>query len=341
MKKIILGLATLILCAFSAQAADKTIGMVTGPETGTYMAFGKDIAKIAARKGIDINLKPSSGSIENIRRIAESNENTQLGIVQSDVLSFLKRSEKPRSQEIAKRLRLVFPLYPEEIHVLARKDIATFRELRDKRVVIGEEGSGNMVTSMNLFALTGTRPAELIQVPPAEGILKVLSGEADAMIFVGGRPVPLFQNLSELATADNGKNAYLLKAVHFLPMDDAKIRKEYEPAVLSSGDYPFILGTVPTSAVTASLISFDFSEEKNNYYKDRCKLLDTLAGSIRDSFEALKTMGHPKWREVNLYKDIGLWTRDECAWKSVRKDAPLLSNELDRDILDVIKHGKQ
>lgn len=324
----------------AAHAAD-SLGMVTGPETGTYMAFGKDISKVAARKGIQIDLKSSTGSIENIRRIAEGDENIALGIVQSDVLNFLKRSQKPRSQAIAKRLRLVFPLYPEEIHVLARKDIASFRELRDKRVVIGEEGSGNMVTSMNLFSITGTRPGELIQVPPAEGILKVLSNEADAMIFVGGRPVPLFENLAELKTANGGKNAYLLKNVHFLPMDDEKIRKEYEPATITSSDYPFVTGSVPTSAVTALLISFDFSAEKNGVYKERCALIDKLASGIRDNYEALKAMGHTKWREVNLFKDVGLWTRDTCAWKSVPKDTPQINNDLGQDILDVIKNGKE
>lgn len=342
MKHISLGLFLSFFLALAAPAqAEKGLGIVTGPETGTYMTIGKDIAKIASRADLPVTLKPSSGSIENIRRIAESEKGVSLGIVQSDVLTFLQRSTKPRSQAIAKRLRLVFPLYPEEIHVLARKDIASFSELRDKRVVIGEEGSGNMVTSMNLFAITGTRPAELIQVPPAEGILKVLNNEADAMIFVGGRPVPLFQNLAELSTIDNGKNAYLLKNIHFLPLNDEKVRKEYEPALLSSSDYPFISGTVPTSAVTAVLISFDFSSEKNTYYTERCKELDTLSTLIRENYDALKTMGHPKWREANLNKEVTFWTKDTCAWMSVKKNTPQITNELGRDILDVIKHGKK
>lgn len=342
MKSFLFALSVLCLASVSPEGhAESSLGMVTGPETGTYMAIGKDIAKVVAGKGVKVDLKSSSGSIENIRRIAESEENITLGIVQSDVLNFLKRSEKPRSQAIAKRLRLVFPLYPEEIHVLARKDIASFRELRDKRVVIGEEGSGNMVTSMNLFSITGTRPAQLIQVPPAEGILKVLSNEADAMIFVGGRPVPLFQNLSDLKTANGGKNAYLLKNVHFLPMDDEKIRKEYEPATITSSDYDFVTGSVPTSAVTALLISFDYSADKNGVYKERCAMVDKLASAIRDNYEALKAMGHTKWREVNLFKEVGLWTRDACAWKSVPKDTPQINNDLGQDILDVIKNGNQ
>ena len=76
MKKISLGIVLSLLLALHfispAHAAQGGLGIVTGPETGTYMAIGKDIAKIADREKLPVTLKPSSGSIENIRRIAES-----------------------------------------------------------------------------------------------------------------------------------------------------------------------------------------------------------------------------------------------------------------------------
>src|SRR5271165_5313491 len=66
------------------------IGMVTGPKTGTYITFGKDIAKEAAKEGIKVNVFDSKGSVENIQRIT-SKEKVGLAIVQSDVLGFLRR----------------------------------------------------------------------------------------------------------------------------------------------------------------------------------------------------------------------------------------------------------
>jgi uncharacterized protein len=93
---------------YAPQAKADSIGMVTGSTTGTYFQFGQDIAKLAPTAGLEIFVKESEGSIDNIRRLS-SRENGAWGIVQSDVLGFLSRSEDPEARRIAERLRLVFP----------------------------------------------------------------------------------------------------------------------------------------------------------------------------------------------------------------------------------------
>ena len=48
-------------------------------------------------------------------------------IVQSDVLAFVSRVETdPLLKLIAKKTKMVFPLYNEEIHLVGRRDIASF-----------------------------------------------------------------------------------------------------------------------------------------------------------------------------------------------------------------------
>ena len=125
--------ASLIISTFfvlsGAAHADETIGIVTGPKTGTYFAFGKDIAEVAGKAGISVDVKPSEGSVDNIKRL-NSSENAALGIVQSDVLGFLSRSRNPESMRIAGNLRMVFPFYNEEVHVLARRTIHPLSVLR-------------------------------------------------------------------------------------------------------------------------------------------------------------------------------------------------------------------
>src|SRR6185295_15596249 len=100
-----------------------------------------------------------------IKRI-NSSENAALGIVQSDVLGFLSRSKNPDSMKMASNLRMIFPFYNEEVHVLARKNIKTFADLAGKKVVVGEEGSGNMLTSVNLFSMMEIAPKEMLKIPP-------------------------------------------------------------------------------------------------------------------------------------------------------------------------------
>jgi TRAP transporter TAXI family solute receptor len=290
--------------------ADDTIGIVTGPKTGTYYAFGKDIAQAAGKAGIDVNVKPSEGSVDNIKRI-NSSENAALGIVQSDVLGFLSRSKSPESIRMASNLRMVFPFFNEEVHVLARGDIKTFSDLQGKRVAVGEDGSGNMLTAINLFSLMNITPGQSEKISPTQGVMAVLKGDIDAVIFVGGKPVRLFKNLEDLTLPENQKYKSMLDGVHFVPLDNAKILEEYRPAKLMPSDYSFVKQPVATVAVQAVLISYDFSKGDN---KKRCEKLGLLANAIRNQLPALQEKGHQKWKEVNLDASTGLWRRDSCAW---------------------------
>lgn len=300
-------LALAVLCV--PARAEKPLGVVTGPVTGTYYAFGNDIAKVAAGNGVELDIKESNGSIENIKRI-NSRENAALGIVQSDVLGFLSRSTQAESRRFASNLRMVLPFYQEEAHVLAGADIKDFAELNGKRVAIGEEGSGSWLTAMNLFAIYNIKPAEMLRLAPPEAVLAVLTGKADAMIFVGGKPVKLFKNLENIYS----EHGEAVKKLHFLALDRPELAQEYETATLDPSDYDFITRTVPTVAVRAVLISFDFTQSQNSYGKERCDSLGRLVKAIRANLPQLRVHGHPKWAEVNPDKQIRIWQKDSCAW---------------------------
>lgn len=297
--------------------AEEVMGLVTGPKTGTYYTFGKDIERVAAEDGVTVDVKSSEGSIENIKRI-NSTENAALGIVQSDVLGFLSRSENPDSMRMASNLRMIYPFYNEEVHVLARKYIDSFKQLDGKKVAVGEEGSGNMLTAINLFSMMGINPSEIVKVPPAQGVVSVLKGDLDAVIFVGGKPVRLFKNLEDLTLPQNQKYTAMLRHVHFLALDDPKMLEEYKPASITPDDYRFVNKKVPTVSVEAIMISYDFSQNMN---QKRCDTLGKLAKSIRSHLPELKSKGHAKWKEVNLDANSGLWQKDSCAWPSKEEEA--------------------
>lgn len=310
-----------VICIFlsaisisTAVFAAQPLGMVTGPKTGTYFAFGRQIAQEAKKSGVEVSVKSSHGSIDNIKRI-NSTENAVLGIVQSDVMGFLSRSKSTDSLRMANNLRLVFPLYNEEVHVLARREINSFAELQGKKVAIGEEGSGNMITAVNLFAMMDIKPAESKKISSAQGVLAVLKGELDALVFVGGKPVRLFKNLEDLAQPENRQYAPMLDKVHFLPLNDPRMLAEYKQASLTREDYAFIEEDVPTIAVQALMVSYDFSKAKKTAQCDR---LAALAKTIRSDLPDLKKAGHPKWKEVNLDADAGAWKKDSCAWRAQR-----------------------
>jgi TRAP transporter TAXI family solute receptor len=315
--------------------ASTAIGMVTGSKTGTYIAFGKDMARIAEKNGVTINVLDSKGSIDNIRRIT-SKEKAGLAIVQSDVLGFLSRSKNPESMEIANKLRLVVPFYNEEVHILARKNITSLSDLNGKRVVVGSEGSGSMITSVNLFSILGIAPGQMFKIEPPQGVVAVLNGEVDAVIFVGGKPVKMFKNMEGIANIKVGPNAGKLEQVHFLPIDDKRLLGEYNPAAITSSDYSFVTENVPTVSVTSLLVTFDYTRKNDPYYKEQCQNMAKLVAALRDNLIELKSSGHPKWKEVDLAATIGNWKRDECT-ASVIDSLKTLQNETKSDSVPVIK----
>jgi uncharacterized protein len=314
----------------------ESIGMVTGSSAGTYFQFGQDIATVARAAGMDIAVKESEGSLDNIRRLV-SRENAALGIVQSDVLGFLSRSEDPEVRRIAQRLRLVFPFYNEEVHLFARKEIRSFEDLAGKRLVVGTKGSGNWVTSNNLLRMVDVKPAERIELPPPEGVSSVLMGEADAMVYVAGKPVKLFTNIGELQK--DPQYATLVQRAHFVPLPHERLLKEYVASTIGPGDYAWLSEAVPTVAVKSVLVSFDFSSRGNPHYQKRCAELAKLGGIIRENFAELQRTGHLKWKEVNLDQDLGLWQRDSCSQPARR--APPKEKEADvfKAITEILKGG--
>ena len=317
--------------------------MVTGPAQGTYIALGNDIAEVAKTADIVLHVKESGGSIDNIKRLAGTDEDLALGIVQSDVLGFLKRSKNPSSVAMSNRLRVVFPLYTEEVHIFARRDIKSIGELSGKRIIVGDEGSGSLVTSINLLSMMNVTPAENTRATPAEAVMTVLKGDADAMVFVGGKPVKLFKNLESLRTSRNAETASLLNNFHFVPLMDETIRKEYATATLTPKDYGWMSENVPTVSVTAMLVSPDFSSPTDAQAKLRCGLLRNLAEALREHIGYLQQSGHPKWAEVNFDAKIGIWKRDICTWPAnlIPKLGPSKApSALEKDILGIIK-GEQ
>jgi TRAP transporter TAXI family solute receptor len=310
---------------------EEGVGMVTGSSTGTYIRFGQDIARIAAKEGLQLFVKESEGSLANIRRI-NSSENATLGIVQSDVLGFLATSKQAESRQVASRLRLIFPLYREEVHLFARKNIQRFQDLAGKRLIVGSEGSGNWLTSTNLLRITGVRPSEpLLELPPERAVTAVLEGKAEAMIFVTGRPTTSFTNLEKLQSSP--EYSHLLDEVHFVPLDHEGMLKEYVVAEIGSNDYPWLNKTVPTIAVKAVLVSFDFSGRNSDYYRLRCKQLGVLGKAVREHLDELKKTGHKKWNEVNLDEELNIWKRDTCSLPVVEaRPQPSGTGTFDREL---------
>ena len=143
--------------------------ILTGGPTGTYIQFGRNIAQVAARCGLTLNVRESAGSLENFLGVRKR-ARTQFGIVQSDVLEYLSTfaADDPDIARAIFGVRIAFPLYNEEVHVLAKRDIASFADLAGRRVAIGVEDSGTFLTASLTLDLAGVVPAERLTINAEE-----------------------------------------------------------------------------------------------------------------------------------------------------------------------------
>ena len=283
----------------AAAAAD--LGIITGGEKGTYYQFGLNLQALAKPREINLTVHPSKGSIENVYAVYQR-PGVQLGIVQSDVLAFVARVQTDQTlQRIAKKTKMVFPLYNEEIHVLARQGIEQFEDLADKRVAIGREGSGTYLTARLLFNVSEVAPREMVPIDTDEALRELKAGRVDAMFYVAGYPVKLFTE--SVQAADN---------LNFVQILNKSITEFYPRAEIPANVYPWQTKAVPTVAVKAVLVSFDFQRRD-------CDTIGQFAKLVSDNMGWLTQNGHPKWKAVDLDFPLKGWDQYGCVRKYLKK----------------------
>src|SRR5919198_4522713 len=309
------------LCApVHALAAD--LGIITGSEKGTYYQFGLNLQALGKANGLNVNVHNSKGSVENIFAVYQR-PGVQVGIVQSDVLAFVARVQTdPTLQRIAKKIKMVFPLYNEEVHLLARKGITSFDDLANKRVAIGREGSGTYLTVRLLLKVSEVTPREMVPIDTDGALAELKAGRIDAMFFVAGYPVRL---LAEgVAAADD---------LVLAPITNKDIAEFYPPVVIPANTYTWQPEPVQTVAVKAVLVSFD-------YRRADCDNVGRLAQVLSTNFDWLTRNGHPKWKTVNLEFPLKGWEQYDCVRKHLHKPtarvaSPQKSSEIN-PVMDAI-----
>ena len=90
---VVLPLALIVAAAFwltshyVRPAPPDVFVMSTGPQGGAYHVFGQRYRDILARDGVRIELRPSVGSIENLKRLADPSSSVEAAFVQGGVAS--------------------------------------------------------------------------------------------------------------------------------------------------------------------------------------------------------------------------------------------------------------
>jgi uncharacterized protein len=172
------------------------ISIASGSPEGTYYRIAQDIKRIAEKEGIPIEVISTNGSFDNINLLGAGK--VDLAIVQLDVLKLVAEiMQKEADFNVFEQTKVVLNLHLEEIHVITRNEgLRSLYQLDGKKVAVDPERSGSVLTADVLLAGYDLR-VEAVFEAPNDALAKLRSGELDAIIFVGGAPVPAFENLDE------------------------------------------------------------------------------------------------------------------------------------------------
>ena len=275
MKKRIYALLLAAVMAFGASAcgdsdaekeaeavpAQKILNMGSGDTTGSYYAFGNLLAAhMGDAAGVDIDVIPTGGSVENIIGIDEGLY--YLGMAQADVMSYAWNGIVPfaKSGEV-RSFHVIGGLYEEALQIVTLDEtIQTVEDLRGKTVSVGEDNSGVVINAMNVLDIYGLRTGEDIQTVTmsfSDSVEAMKAGEIDAAFIVSGAPTNVVEDL--IAT----------EQVHLVNIDSEKVEElqqwypYYNKHVILSGTYTGLDYDVTTVSIQAAMIvSADMPEEE-------------------------------------------------------------------------------
>lgn len=174
---------------FVQPAPPKTLTMTTGAEGGAYRAYAEQYRRILARNDIDLRLRTSSGSLENLQRLRDGDSGVDVGFVQSGVLG----NADPTG------LVSLGNLYYEPLWVFYRDKgtLDKLSQLQGKRVSIGPEGSGIRKLALQLLAANDAteQPTILLDLGMADAAQALLRREIDALFIIAGPDSEVVQKL--------------------------------------------------------------------------------------------------------------------------------------------------
>jgi len=187
-------------------------------------------------------------------------------------------------------LRAIAALFPEYVHVVVRAEsgIRRLADLKDKRVAMGETGSGTLVDARLVLEAVGLsecdlKPSYQRLSQAAEALRR---GDIDALFLVAGYPVPAVADLASLAK------------VRLLPVPAGTARalhakyRLFAAGSIPGATYPGIDKETPSVAVTALWVVRAETPE-DLVYAITSALWQPASRRILDS-------GHPAGKRIRL-----------------------------------------
>ena len=208
---------TLVLAGTSVAQQKKFFVISTGGTGGTYYPLGGILAQALTEKVPEVVTTAQAGqaSVANCNLIRD--KQIESAFVQSNVAFNAYNGVDQFKDKPAKNLRFIASLYPETIQIVARADsgIKTVKDIKGKRLVPGDRGSGTEVDTLNILGAYGYTYKDFSSVDWLSfsgGAQRLQDKQADVTFTTAGWPTAA---ITELAISTN---------IVLVPIDEAKIK---------------------------------------------------------------------------------------------------------------------
>jgi TRAP transporter TAXI family solute receptor len=173
---------------FVKPAPPSTVVMSTGGPGGAYQAFGERYRALLARERITLDLLPSSGSVENLARLADPGSGVSVALIQGGTAT---EAEAPELETLG-------TVFVEPLWIFYRgAEAARLDAFSGKRLAVGADGSGTARLAGELLGASGIDRAttRLLPLGGADAADALLAGRVDAAFFVASIGAPAVQRL--------------------------------------------------------------------------------------------------------------------------------------------------
>jgi TRAP-type uncharacterized transport system substrate-binding protein len=260
-----------------------TVGLAGGLLEGAPIRLATEIARVV-NDGENLHVLPivTRGPTENVNDLLYL-RGVDMAIISSDSLEEYK-SQVP---DIQRRLTYILNLFPSELHIFARPEIRSLRDLAGKKVNFNTQGTAAAFSGPLIFSRMGLDVDKMF-IPHPVALEQMKRGEISAVVFITSKPIDAFLK---------GKWEPGFK---FLPVSyDSRFEDYYLPTTIESTDYPNLLANgerVETIAVPTILTAYNW-REKTDRYRRVARFVEHLFNRI----DKLQAPGFDaKWKDVNL-----------------------------------------
>lgn len=260
---ILIVLSVLLLSAVSLGCTTpvKQYTIATGGVAGTYYPIGSGIAQSAnnASTGYNMSVESTGASVMNCRLL--SNKSVDFATIQNDVAYAAVNGQRDfATSGNLTMIKGVTCLYPETIQIITLNSsgIKNVSDLKGKRVVMGDRGSGSWFNALEILKAYNLTEEDVqpSSVKLAQAAEMMKNDQVDAAFWTGGAPTAA---ISELATTND---------IYIVPVSgaerDALMASSpfYAAQTLPAGTYRSVNHDTETVTIMAMLVvNQDIPEE--------------------------------------------------------------------------------